>query len=43
MRKFLKGLVRSMLVFVGDKDFFEGIMKKVDIFFGNVVLGEIFM
>lgn len=32
-----------MLVFVGDKDFFEDIMKKVDIFFGNVVLGEIFM
>lgn len=32
-----------MLVFVGDKDFFEDIVKKVDNFFGNVVLGEIYM
>lgn len=43
VRKSLKGLARSMLVSVGDKDSLEGIMKKVDTFFGNVASGETLM
>lgn len=43
VRKSLKGLARSMLVSVGDKDSLEDIMKKVDNFFGNVASGETLM